>query len=69
MELQKLINEIYEELGNPSINRQRNRHLNSYLEELLSYQKNHPEAIDVPTALELYCDEHPDASECKIYDD
>jgi hypothetical protein len=69
MELQKLINEIYEELENPSINRQRSRHLNSYLEELLNYQKNHPEELNVPTSLELYCDSNPDASECKIYDD
>jgi hypothetical protein len=69
MEIQELVQKIYEELDNPSINKQRKRHLTSYLEELLTYQENHPDLLDVPTALELYCDSNPDASECKIYDD
>jgi len=69
MELTELINNTQEELDNPSINRQRKRHLTSLLEELLSYQERHPNITIAPTALELYCDNNPDALECKIYDD
>ena len=69
MELTELINNTQEELDNPSINRQRKRHLTSLLEELLLYKERHPNITIAPTALELYCDINPDASECKIYDD
>jgi hypothetical protein len=69
MELKQLISNTQEELDNPSINRQRKRHLTSFLEELLLYQERHPNVTIAPTALELYCDSNPNASECKIYDD
>ena len=39
------------------------------LEALKAYKANHPEDSHDPTPLELYCDTHPDAAECKIYDD
>ena len=38
------------------------------LQQLENYQKNHPQDDHDPSSLELYCDENPDASECKIYD-
>ena len=69
MELQELINDICEELQNSSINVQRKRYLNAYLEELLEYQKNNPDAIGIPSVLELFCDLNPHALECRIYDD
>lgn len=69
MELQELINNICEELETSSLNEQRKRYLNSYLEELLEYQKHHPDAIGIPSSLELFCDLNPHALECRIYND
>ena len=42
MELQELVNNICEELENSSLNSQRRRYLQSYLKEILEYQKNNP---------------------------
>lgn len=69
MELQELFNNIYEELENSSLNVQRRRYLKAYLEELLEYQKHHPDATVIPSSLELFCDLNPEALECRIYDD
>lgn len=69
MELQELITDVCEELQNSSINVQRKRYLKAYLEELLEYQKHNPDAVGVPSPLELFCDLNPDALECRIYDD
>ena len=69
MELQELINDICEELGTTSLNKQRKRYLKSHLEDLLEYQKHHPDAIGIPSSLELFCDLNPHALECRIYDD
>jgi hypothetical protein len=52
-----------------SQNEQRKRYLESYLQELLSYQKNNPNEDKVPTPLQLYCNDHPEALECRLYDD
>lgn len=67
--LQQHINEDRDELDNPGTNAQRRRHLESELDSLEKYQANHPDEDHDPNALELYCDEHPDASECRIYED
>jgi hypothetical protein len=69
MELQELINDICEELENSSSNKQRKRYLQSHLEELLEYQKHHPDAIGIPSSFELFCDLNPYELECRIYDD
>jgi hypothetical protein len=69
MELQELINDICEELEKSSLNKQRKRYLNAYLEELLEYQKHHPNADTIPSSLELFCDLNPNALECRIYND
>jgi hypothetical protein len=69
MELEQHIIKIAEELERNSENAQRQRYLKSYLEELLKYQKNNPDVLEVPTSLELYCQLNPGAQECKIYDD
>jgi hypothetical protein len=67
--LQQHIEDDMNELDNPGINSQRRRHIESELEELQSYQNNHPEETHDPTPLELYCDLNPNALECRIYED
>jgi len=57
------------ELDDPSTSSQRRRHLEDELQQLEAYKQNHPEEDHDPTPLELYCDTHPDASECRIYED
>lgn len=67
--LQQHINDDKNELDNPNINSQRRRHLEDELNALRQYQTNHPDDDHDPTHLELYCDMHPDALECRVYDD
>jgi hypothetical protein len=45
------------------------RHLIDELDALESWKYNHPGDDHDPTSLELYCDAHPDACECRIYED
>lgn len=56
-------------LDDPVISPQARRHTQEELEALEAYKLNHPNDDHDPTALELYCDTHPDASECRIYED
>lgn len=58
-----------QELSDPQISSQRRRHIEGELEELEAYAERHPDDHHDPTALELYCDSHPDAAECRIYED
>jgi hypothetical protein len=67
--LQQHINDDRNELDNPELSSQRRRHIESELDSLEKYQLNHPDENHDPTTLELYCNEHPDASECRIYED
>jgi hypothetical protein len=67
--IQQHINDDKDELDNPQLSSQRRRHIESELDSLEKYQANHPDDDYDPTSFEMYCDEHPDASECKIYDD
>lgn len=67
--LQQHINDDKDELDNPGINAQRRRHIEDELDALEKYQANHPDEDSDPNPLELYCDSHPDASECRIYED
>jgi hypothetical protein len=55
-------------LDNPTISSQYRRHVEEELQALETYKENHPEDDHDPTSLELYCELHPDALECKIYD-
>jgi len=57
------------ELDDPNINSQRRRHIEDELERLKRYHDRHPQDEHDPTPLELFCDDHPDAAECKIYED
>jgi hypothetical protein len=56
-------------LDDPQTSPQARRHTEEELEALEAYKLNHPDDQHDPTPLELYCDTHPDAAECKIYDD
>lgn len=56
-------------LNDPQISRQRRRYLEQELEQLESYKRKHPDRIELPNSLELFCDENPDAVECRIYND
>jgi hypothetical protein len=55
-------------LDDPLVSSQSRRHVEEELEALEKYQSRHPDDEHDPSSLELYCDEHPDASECKIFD-
>jgi hypothetical protein len=67
--LQQHINDDRDEIDNPNTSGQRRRHLEDELGGLEQYQANHPDDDHDPTPLELYCDGHPDALECRMYDD
>ena len=67
--LQQHINDDRDELDNPQLNSQRRRHLEGELDSLEKYQVNHPDTNHDPTPFELYCDENPDALECRVYED
>ena len=56
-------------LDDPQTSPQARRHTEEELEVLESYKVNHPNDDHDPTPLELYCDAHPDALECRVYDD
>lgn len=55
-------------LEDPTISSQSRRHTKSELESLENYKKNHPEDDHDPTPLELYCNDNPDALECRTYE-
>lgn len=55
-------------LDDPQTSPQARRHTEEELQALKAYKENHPNDDHDPTALELYCDGHPDAIECKKYD-
>lgn len=67
--IQKHIDKNNEILENPTISPQQRRHTQSELESLIKYKEKHPDDTHDPSPLELFCDEHPDALECKIYED
>lgn len=67
--LSQHINDDRNELDDPNVSAQRRRHLEGELEDLQSYKNNHPNDEHDPTGLELYCDSHPEALECRIYED
>ena len=67
--LQQHINDDIDELNDSNVSGQRRRHLSDELNALEQYQVNHPDEDHDPTPLELYCDSHPDALECRIYEE
>lgn len=73
MESKRTIDEHIEKdkqlLDDPMISAQSRRHTEEELASLESYKKHHPNHVDDPSPLELYCDENPDALECRMYED
>jgi len=67
--LQQHINDDKDQINDPNTSGQRRRHLEDELDHLERYQANHPDTDYDPTAFEIYCDENPDALECRIYED
>ena len=67
--IQQHINDDKDLLETPTLSPQMRRHVEDELDHLEQYQVNHPDDDHDPTSLELYCDTHPDASECRVYDD
>ena len=45
------------------------RKLKQQIEDLLSFQNRHPEAVDAPSPLEVFCDLNPANINCRVYDD
>ena len=68
MNIYQTIQVIKNELDLNSINKQRNRYLESYLTELITYSDRHPGVTEVPSSLVIFCDLNPNAKECKIFD-
>jgi hypothetical protein len=62
------INNDMNEIDNPNTSGQRRRHLETELDSLRKYKDNHPNDDHDPTPLEMFCDENPDAPECRIHD-
>jgi hypothetical protein len=56
-------------LDDPMASSQARRHVEEELEALERYHESHPEDDHDPTPLELYCNDNPDALECRMYDD
>ena len=56
-------------LQDPTLSPQMRRHVTDELDHLEQYQANHPDDDHDPTSFEMYCDEFPEADECRIYED
>lgn len=67
--IQKHIDHDKNILDDPLVSSQSRRHVEEELESLQKYQERHPEDDHDPTPLELFCDENPNALECRMYDD
>ena len=57
-----------DELIDSNVNSQRRRFLESELESLIKYKESHPDTTTDPTPLDLFCNENPEAPECRIYE-
>lgn len=66
--IQKHIEHDKKILDDPLSSSQSRRHAEEELESLERYHESHPEDDHDPTPLELYCNDNPNASECKIYE-
>lgn len=55
-------------LDDPMMSSQTRRHIEGELESLERYKQSHPNDDHDPTPLELYCNDNPEALECRSYD-
>lgn len=56
-------------LDDPLTSPQARRHTEQELESLERWVESHPNDDHDPTGLELYCNDNPEALECRIYED
>jgi len=56
-------------LDDPTVSAQARRHVEDELDALKRWIETHPNDNHDPTCLELYCNDNPDALECRMYDD
>jgi len=56
-------------LDNSMISPQSRRHMEEELKSLERWVESHPEDDHDPTPLELYCNDNPNALECRFYGD
>jgi len=56
-------------LDDPTVSAQARRHVEDELDALERWIETHPDDNHDPTGLELYCNDNPDALECRMYDD
>jgi hypothetical protein len=66
--IQTHINQDKKILDDSMSSPQTRRHIKGELEQLERYKEKHPEDDHDPSSFELYCDENPDALECRIYE-
>ena len=55
-------------LDDQTLSPQMRRHTAEELQALEAYKEHHPKDSYDPTPLELYCNSHPDALECRMYE-
>ena len=72
--IEKHIQKDKEILDNPTTSPQQRRHIETQLDQLERYAESHKKEIEAgdhhdPTDLELYCEDWPEADECRIYED
>lgn len=67
--IEKHIEEDKKILDNPQTSPQSRRHIETQLDQLERFQKTHPGDHHDPTDLELYCEDWPEADECRVYED
>jgi|TARA_B100002019_G_scaffold181812_1_gene156939 hypothetical protein len=67
--IQQHINDDKDMLENGTLSPQMRRHVADELDHLEKYQAAHPDEDHDPTSFEMYCDENPEADECRIYED
>ena len=56
-------------LDDPMLSAQSRRHTQEELQALERWVDRHPEDHHDPTSLELYCNDNPNALECRVYED
>lgn len=66
--INKHIEEDRKILDDPQTSPQARRHTEEELASLERYAERHPNDDHDPTPLELYCDDNPNALECRTYD-
>jgi len=62
------VKDIIEELNSVMMSKQRRRHLEDELVNIMQYKIDNPDDNHNPSSLELYCNLNPEAPECRMYE-